>query len=176
MYILRGVRDYDEAAGRGVNERLDLVIANGLIDHGTSDDYYTPPSIFEALNLQFDLDVAGPPGGVPWIPATKTLTVVDDGLATPWIGRVWCNPPFTNIPPWADKLIQHNNAIAIFGISKSKWCRKVWEAADGIILLPDLKYIRHCGKKVSIMPTTMLVGFGADNVKAMRQSNLGFVR
>ena len=44
-------------------DRLDLVIENELIDHGTSDDYYTPPSVFEALNVQFDLDVAGPPGG-----------------------------------------------------------------------------------------------------------------
>jgi hypothetical protein len=29
----------------------------------TSDDYYTPPHIFERLGLTFDLDVCAPPGG-----------------------------------------------------------------------------------------------------------------
>jgi len=30
-------------------------------DQKTSDDYYTPKWIFEALNLRFDIDVAAPP-------------------------------------------------------------------------------------------------------------------
>ena len=30
----------------------------------TSDDYYTPKWIFEALGEHFDLDVCAPPGGV----------------------------------------------------------------------------------------------------------------
>ena len=174
---MRGVGDYDEAAGRGVNERLDLVIENELIDHGTSDDYYTPPSVFEALNVQFDLDVAGPPGGVPWIPAIKTLTVVDDGLVTPWVGKVWCNPPFSNIPPWIKKMREHGNGIALVGISKSAWCTEAWKSADAVLLLPaNLKFIRASGNSESILTTSVLLGYGADNVEAMRQSNLGFVR
>ena len=39
------------------SNKLDLDIGHDLIDHGTSDDYYTPPYIFKALGLEFDLDV-----------------------------------------------------------------------------------------------------------------------
>ena len=37
-----------------------------LIDNGTSDDYYTPPFIFESLDVEFDMDVCAPANGVPW--------------------------------------------------------------------------------------------------------------
>jgi len=30
-------------------------------------------------------------------------SVETDGLAHPWFGRVWCNPPFSDIGPWVEK-------------------------------------------------------------------------
>lgn len=45
---------------------------------GNSVEWYTPPEIFDALGLRFDLDPAAPPGGVPWVPATRHLS--KDGL------------------------------------------------------------------------------------------------
>jgi hypothetical protein len=59
----------------------------------TTDDWYTPPWIFEAMGVTFDLDVCTPPGGVPWIPAENYYTPNDDGLAQDWYGFVWCNRP-----------------------------------------------------------------------------------
>ena len=29
--------------------------------------------------------------------------VVCSGLALPWFGRVWCNPPFSDVPSWVEK-------------------------------------------------------------------------
>jgi hypothetical protein len=66
----------------------------------TSNDYYTPKWIFETLDLQFDLDVASPSGGIPHIPAKQYFTQKDDGLAQDWFGRVWMNPPFSKAKPW----------------------------------------------------------------------------
>lgn len=31
------------------------------------------------------------------------FTRADDGLSKPWWGRVWCNPPFSDITPWVEK-------------------------------------------------------------------------
>ena len=31
----------------------------------TSDDYYTPAWVFERMDINFDIDVCAPPGGVP---------------------------------------------------------------------------------------------------------------
>lgn len=61
----------------------------------TTDDWYTPAWIFEAMDETFDLDVASPPGGIPWLPCRRYYSLEDDGLAQPWEGFVWCNPPFS---------------------------------------------------------------------------------
>lgn len=35
--------------------------------------------------------------------APKYLTKADNGLLHAWWGRVWCNPPWSNIGPWVKK-------------------------------------------------------------------------
>ena len=49
----------------------------------TSDDHYTPKFVFDRLNLNFDLDVAAPPNGPPFVPCKNYLTQLDDGLSAP---------------------------------------------------------------------------------------------
>src|SRR4026209_1061522 len=85
----------------------------------TRDDYYTPPQVFDALGLRFDLDVCAPPGGVPWIPCDKYFTQFDDGLAQPWEGRVWMNPPFSDSAPWIRRFIEHADGVALVQVSQS---------------------------------------------------------
>jgi len=57
------------------------------VGHG-GDSQYTPPWIFEALNIEFDLDVCSPPEGIPWIPAKNHYCEEDDGLTSEWYGKV----------------------------------------------------------------------------------------
>lgn len=48
----------------------------------------------------FDLDVAASEDNA------KALAFYDtnhDGLTHPWDGRVWCNPPYSDIRPWVEK-------------------------------------------------------------------------
>ena len=109
----------------------------------TNDDWYTPKWIFDTLGLTFDIDVASPPQGVPWIPARRRFTMADDGLAQPWDGLVWMNPPFSKITPWADKFMEHGNGIAMTPFSKSKWFDRMWNVNTTIVNLPsDLKFQR----------------------------------
>ena len=35
--------------------------------------------------------------------APKFYTKKDNGLLSPWWGRVWCNPPWSGIGPWVEK-------------------------------------------------------------------------
>lgn len=71
-----------------------------------SDDWYTPPWIFDGLGLRFDLDVAHPdaPSSVP---ADRFFTVADDGLSQEWTGLVWCNPPYSVPTQWCDRWAHH---------------------------------------------------------------------
>ena len=161
-----------------LSNRLDMDFGHDLIDNGTTDDHYTPPWIFEALNVQFDIDVAAPAGGVPWIPAKRSLTVIEDGLVTPWDGLVWCNPPYSRITPWAHKLLEHGNGIALLPVGKSLWFDTLWQKAHGIITLPSsLRFMRSEGRTpAGIMTSTMLFAFGESNRQTLIDSGLGRVR
>ena len=74
---------------------------------GMSDEWFTPCSIFAALGLTFDLDPCSPwPGH--WVPARRIYTKEDDGLAQPWQGLVFVNPPFggrNGHVPWLRKVL-----------------------------------------------------------------------
>lgn len=158
-------------------EMLGLDIDDETVIHNTSDDYYTPPFIFEKLGLEFDLDVAGPWGGIPWLPAKKTYTVIDNGLDQAWEGRVWCNPPFSDTAPWARRMLQHGNGIALVPMSKTKWFNQLWANADGVLALPnDMKFKRRSGEEKGIFMPTVLFAFGGDNLAALKSSGLGHVR
>ena len=81
----------------------------------TTSTHLTPKLIIEALG-PFDLDPATPVGDMPWTTATKRLTPVEDGLATPWAAQdfVWLNPPFgRGIGKWLSKLDAHGHGFAL---------------------------------------------------------------
>ena len=58
----------------------------------SSDEWYTPPSIFESLG-PFDLDPCAPVKPL-WKIAKVNYSKLDDGLSHEWHGRVWLNPPY----------------------------------------------------------------------------------
>jgi len=82
---------------------------------GESDEWYTPPEIFGALGIVFDLDPCSP-GISHWVPAFFAFTKADDGLSREWTGRVFMNPPFggrNGHVPWLKKFLDHGDGIAV---------------------------------------------------------------
>jgi hypothetical protein len=128
----------------------------------TSDDYYTPPWVFERMGLAFDLDVCAPPGGIPWIPAARHFSLADDGLAQEWGGRVWMNPPYSFCPPWVDRFVRHRNGVSLTQMSKSNWCRQLCEEADGIVILGGVPFVGG-----HIFMPVFLAAFGDECVEAI---------
>lgn len=141
----------------------------------TSDDFYTPEWIFDALGLHFDLDVASPPHHTH-VPCTRYLTMEDDGLTAPWEGRVWMNPPFSKPTPWLQRWLQHGNGVALLPISKSKWFQLLWESNARATPLPDnLEFVNaNPNKHGRIYSPTALWAIGDDNIRALH--NIGTVR
>lgn len=94
---------------------LDQLFAVGALDIAlTKDDWYTPPWLFAAAGIVFDLDVAAPVDPARrTCPARQYLTAVEDGLLTPWTGTVWMNPPFSNSKPWVERFVQHGSGLAL---------------------------------------------------------------
>lgn len=101
----------------------------------TTDERYTPKSVFDALGVTFDLDVASPPATYSCVPARNVYTIEDDGLTSPWDGFVWMNPPWSQCTPWVEKFIEHNNGIALLPAAKrSKWMFKLWSSDASVLL------------------------------------------
>ena len=141
----------------------------------TGNDFYTPASLFLALDLTFDLDVCAPPGGVPWIPAARHLTLEDDGLAQPWAGRVWMNPPFSRPAPWVERFIAHGNGVALLPQAKSRWFGALWSSSVALMCIPEtFGFIRPGPGVNDIASPLVLAAFGAECVAAI--SRLGRVR
>ena len=161
-----------------MSDRLNLDFGHNEIRHDTTDDYYTPPFIFEALGLTFDIDVCSPPGGAPWIPAKRYLSIIDDGLITSWLGRVWMNPPYSKPAPWVSKWLSHGNGLGLVPMAKSQWFNNLWESEMvAAIAMPNkIRFMKPNGESMGIFMPCVLIGIGEENIKAMRLSGLGRVR
>lgn len=72
----------------------------------------------------------------------RYFTVVDNGLAQPWSGSVWCNPPYGRgiIDQWVEKAIaeaDHCNVIVLLVPARpgSLWFNRLLARADEIRFL-----------------------------------------
>ena len=145
-----------------------------------SDDWYTPPWIFEGMAEQFDLDVCTPPGGVPWIPCHRFYTPADDGLSQEWQGFVWCNPPYSAPFAWCDKWAIHNNGIIVLRADLSLRGPAVAFGASSSIFVPTprLQFVnayRETREKVNF--SAVLLGVGERANRALsRLSARGIYR
>lgn len=162
-----------------LSNRLDMDFEHYKLSGTTSDDYYTPPFIFEALSLTFDLDVCAPVGGVPWIPAKRSLSMIDDGLTQDWGGAlVWMNPPYSNPLPWTRKFMKHNNGIAFVPTSSGKWMLELWQSQCVWLATPPVRfYTANLIPAKGTMPgRCWLVAAGEIGIQALLNSGLGKVR
>jgi hypothetical protein len=116
---------------------------------GATDDWYTPPDIFDALGLIFDLDPCSP-GRTHWVPARKIYTKEDDGLVQPWSGTVFMNPPFgrrNGHVPWLRRFLAHSDGVAIVrAYTSSAWFHQ-WAVKAQTMCFPrgKTKFIRPDG-------------------------------
>lgn len=123
----------------------------------------TPASFFDLLGLSFDLDVAAAIDG-DFVPASRRFTIHDDGLAQPWVGRVWMNPPYSDPARWVDRFTDHANGIALLPVSRARWQSRLWMAADGIALpFRPFSFHGHNGFSFAVQ----LAAFGDESVAAI---------
>jgi len=142
--------------------------------------WYTPPSIFELLNLNFDLDVCAPQGGVPWIPAKNHYSLPQDGLTLPWDGLVWCNPPYgKETPKWLHQMNEHRNGVAlVMSRTDTKWFHNYLSKADCLLFLKGrIQFVDGLNKTSGSGSTcgSVLVGYGKtafDSLQMAKASGL----
>lgn len=117
---------------------------------GESNEWYTPAYIFEAIGLEFDLDVASPIDGPRHVPARQFMTPKDDGLASEWHGLVWMNPPFGHQSTkrnWLGRFFDHGNGVALLpDRTSAPWWQEFAPRADAVLFIaPKVRFERPDG-------------------------------
>lgn len=135
---------------------------------GKTNTWLTPPTLLRALG-QFDLDPCAAPAPRPWDTAARhyDFSVGQDGLALPWEGSVFCNPPYgTETGTWLAKCAAHGDAVAlIFARTETRaFVKEVWEKASAVFFLAGrIKFCRPNGTPgASAAAPSVLVAYGAD--------------
>lgn len=141
-------------------------------------EWYTPPEIFEGLGLQFDLDPCSPGAGKSFVPALRHYTVEDDGLASPWAGTVFMNPPYGKYTAtWMEKFTAHGDGIAlVFSRTDVKWFQEHAEQFDVVCFVAGrIRFYQGGIDKQGGTPGagSMLIAIGDKSRRALLGSGLG---
>lgn len=144
-----------------------------------SDVWLTPPAILAALG-PFDLDPCACSLPRPWSTAVVHLTREENGLAFPWFGRVWLNPPYGGpsiVGPWMQRMAQHNHGTALtFARTETDLFHEtVWQAATAILFLRGrLHFHRADGLRATANAgaPSCLIAYGQDDAAALRTSGI----
>lgn len=144
---------------------------------GATNEWYTPPHVFDALGCRFSTDVASPGANItPWIPATRFVKI--GALERDWAdwGFVWMNPPFgsrNGLVPWLERFFDHGNGIALVpDRTSAPWWQRFAPQADAILFIaPKLKFIGADGLPgTSPAQGTCLFAAGQEAVRALKRA------
>lgn len=145
---------------------------------GATDEWYTPPEIFDALDCSFHMDVSSPGKPVtPWIPAAHFIT--ERSLETAWRGFIWMNAPFggrNGLRPWLQKFVQHGDGICLVpDRTSAPWWQDFAPTMGAILFVrKKIKFIGADGKRgVSPAQGTCLMAIGRSGVAALKHAAKG---
>jgi hypothetical protein len=135
-----------------------------------SDEWFTPPQIVKALGM-FDID----PCAGPMDHARKNIRRPDCGLSVKWNGRVWLNPPYSDVNLWLDKMIAHGNGIALVNARcETNWWQNTVRHCNAVLFVKGRINFTVDGYTVKKRPTcgSCLVAFGEANALALKNSGI----
>jgi hypothetical protein len=151
---------------------------------GKSDDWWTPKYIFDAMGVEFDLDVAAPAakGAATYVPCKASIC--SNSLKANWQGFLWMNSPFegrNGLTPWLDKFFAHGNGVALTSDRTSApWWQDAAGKANAVLFIAGkVKFERPDGS-VGKSPSngTTLFASGRRGLEALdnaRRAGLGYM-
>lgn len=147
--------------------------------NGGHDEWLTPPEILAKLG-RLDLDPCSPIVR-PWNTASNHYTREDDGLTSPWFGRVWLNPPFgRDAIKWMRLMVKHGNGIALIPArtETAMFYETVWDVATAVCFIksrPHFHYVDGRKAPANSGAPICLVAYGWQNAAVLHDSGLGKV-
>jgi len=124
---------------------------------GETDIWLTPLDLIRPLGV-FDLD----PCGESFHKTAKTI-YTEGGLSKDWFGRVWLNPPYSEVEKWLDRLVEHGSGIAlVFARMDVKWAHKILPQATSVFFPKGRLYFltKELKIKGNAGAPSMFISFG----------------
>lgn len=150
----------------------------GIGSHHSPDaetvEWLTPPELVTILG-PFDLDPCTPPV-MPWKTAARRYTKADNGLAQPWEGRVWCNPPYgKETGRWLARCADHGNATALIyaRTETADWHAHIWPRAHSVFFFEGRLHFRRpdgSRPKINAGGPSALIAYDAANTEAIKRA------
>jgi hypothetical protein len=110
----------------------------------SNDEWFTPAWVFDALGIVFDLDPCSPGSPPSTVRAIRCLTKEQNGLASPWAGTVWLNPPFSSKGEWYRKFARHGNGIALMPArTEAIDMQDLMAGADALLFMKSRMYFER---------------------------------
>jgi hypothetical protein len=141
-----------------------------------NDRWLTPLHLIRALGT-FDLDPCGAPGH-PTATDVWTPEEVGDGLALPWHGRVWMNPPYgKTMADWIRRLAEHGHgrALTFARTETALFHELVWPHATAILFLRGrLTFLDPDGVAATANSgaPSVLIAYGEQDAAALQASGI----
>lgn len=176
--LLDALQSLDNLVGTGYDDgdidqiKYDLEHPLAYDDEPASEDgdeRYTPAWLFEAMDATFDIDLAAPLGGIPYIPADRYFTKDDDALSQDWTGLfAWCNPPYSVASKFGEKwLAETTEGVWLGPISHSTRYRVGLMRACSHIWIPHELEFTYRGVSEGIAFPVFAAGFGERGEEAI---------
>jgi phage N-6-adenine-methyltransferase len=137
----------------------------------------TPQHVFDRLSAvfgPFDVDVAAEAGNAK---CDLYFDVEQDGLRMPWLGRVFCNPPYDDIAPWVKKALEATTEGKAESVTlllpvrtdQKWWHEEVMHRAEVVCWVQGrISFVREGKKNCSFEPS-MVVRFCRNNSQQQPQ-------
>lgn len=138
---------------------IDVPPVKPHVSHNSGEnEWYTPPEFIAAARGvmgEIDLDPASSEVANRTVGACVYYTKEDDGLARPWAGRVWMNPPYASdlIGQFTSKLVEHYAAgeiteaiVLVNNATETGWFQGMLEVAAAVCFIRRrVKFIDMAG-------------------------------
>jgi len=138
-------------------------------------EWFTPPELIELAREvlgEIDLDPASHPEAQKIVRAKQFFTKADDGLAKPWRGRVWLNPPYAQplIDHFATKMVSEvvaknvQSAVMLtHNYTDTAWFHRAADVADAICFTRGrVKFYEPSGEVAAPTQGQAFFYFGSD--------------
>lgn len=122
------------------------------LSEGLTDDYYTPPEVFKALETErFSMDIAAARNPLEAF-VDAEIYISEKGLEVDWIGFIWGNVPYGkrgSKMPWVEKMINHGNGLFLMPdrTSADWWQIAARRCADFLTTYNKIKFTGPYGTK-----------------------------